>query len=265
MKVESREVSLNAPAVRPIETARRRWVRFVQWVAAIAVAILVHGAALFLIGLPKDLDPMVQPSGAPVTFRSVDREDGGRLLREQLEFSDTAPLYFPTDWNVANAENQRVPQKSPGDIFEPYQPRLGFSRVEADRLADVPETDIAVPATALVSFRPDVTRQAGRIDRLLTIPEQRVALVEVFDVQEGDRVFETPILDVGDRSTLDSVDWKPAEWIVLIDAVGRVGRAMITLSSGSDKVDDELQIMVDDELNLDKQLIPGYYFVLVGP
>ena len=92
MTAEPGEVGLKAPAVSGIEAARRRRVIFVQWVASIGVAIFIHGAALLLIGLPKDLVPNGHRGTAPVTFRSVDPEEGGRLLQEQLEFSDTAPL-----------------------------------------------------------------------------------------------------------------------------------------------------------------------------
>jgi len=247
-----------------MRTARQRRVRVLQWVAAILVAVLVHGAALFLIGLPEDQQPDGPQKGAPVTFRTVDPEDG-RLLREQLEFSDTAPLYFPTDWNVANAKNLRVPLKSPGDIFEPYEPRLGFSRVEADRLAHLPKAAVTAPEIALASFRPDRMRQVGRIDRVEAIPDERIALVEVFGVRDGAKVFETAVREVGDGSSLAAVDWRPAEWVILMDAVGRVGKGMVTRSSGSDAVDAELQILIDNDLNLDKQLGPGYYYVLIGP
>lgn len=265
MTVDGEESARVAPAMSPAEAARRRRVRFVQWVASILVAILVHGAALFLIGLPKVQNPDGQRRGAPVTFRTVDPEDGGRLLREQLEFSDTAPLYFPTDWNVANAENLRVPLKSPGDIFEHYQPRLGFSRVDAHRLVAIPKAEITAPATALASFQPDATRLVGRIDRVETIPDERIALVEVFNVRDGVRVFETTIQEAGAGSALAAVDWKPAEWVILMDSAGLIGKGMMTRSSGSDTVDDELQFLVDYELDLDKQIVPGYYYVILGP
>jgi hypothetical protein len=39
----------------------------------------------------------------------------------------------------------------------------------------------------------------------------------------------------------------------------------MTLSSGSDTVDDGLQFLVDNELNLDKKIAPGYYTVILGP
>ncbi len=265
MTVDRKEGAPAMPAMSPAETARRRRVRSVQWVAAILVAVLVHGAALFLIDLPEDLAPGGQRRGAPVSFRTVDPEDGGRLLREQLEFSDTAPLYFPTDWNVANAENLRVPLKSPGDIFEPYQPRLGFSRVGAHRLVALAKAEITAPTTALASFQPDTTRLVGRIDRVETIPDERIALVEVFDVRDGAKVFETTVQEVDDGSPLATVDWKPAEWVILMDAIGRIGKGMMTQSSGSDTVDDELQSLVDNELNLDKKIVPGYYTVILGP
>jgi len=261
----SKESVLEKPAMTPTEKTRRRRVKIVQWVASIAVAILVHGAALFLIDLPKDQPQDGQRRGAPVTFRTVDPEDGGRLLREQLEFSDTAPLYFPTDWNVANAENLRVPLKSPGDIFEPYQPRVGFSGVEAYQLATRPNAEITAPATALASFQPDTTRLVGRIDRVETIPDERIALVEVFDVRDGARILETTVLVADDGSALAAVDWRPAEWVILVDAIGRIGKGMMTQSSGSNAVDDELQLLVDNELKLDKQLVPGYYYVILGP
>jgi hypothetical protein len=265
MTVDLKEVAPVMPAMSPAETARRQRVRFVQWAAAILVAVLVHGAALFLIDLPEDRDPAGQRRAAPVSFRTVDPEDGGRLLREQLEFSDTAPLYFPTGWNVANAENLRVPLKSPGDIFEPYKPRLGFSRVEAHRLVALPKAEITAPTAALAGFQPDATRLAGRIDRVETIPDERIALVEVFDMRDGGKVFETTVQEVVDGSALATVDWKPAEWVILMDSVGLVGKGMMTRSSGSDTVDDELQSLVDNELDLDKQIIPGYYMVILGP
>jgi hypothetical protein len=265
MRVDPEESPPVEPAINPGGKARRRRVRIVQWVASIAVSIVVHGAALLLIDLPKDLSPDGQRRGAPVTFRTVDPEDGGRLLREQLEFSDTAPLYFPTDWNVANAENLRVPLKSPGDIFEPYQPRLGFSRVEAYRLATRPKAEITVPATALASFQPDTTRLVGRIDRVETLLDDRIALVEVFDVRDGTKILEATVPGAGDGSALAAVDWRPAEWLILIEAFGRIGKGMMTQSSGSDAVDDELQFLVDNELGLDKQLVPGYYQVILGP
>jgi len=244
---------------------RHRLNRVLRWVVAILVAILVHGAALILIDLPDEPGPEVVRRLAPVSLLSVDPEGRGRLLKEQLEFSDTAPLYFPTRWNVANAENIRLPLKSPGDIFESYEPRLSYSDVAARGLVDLPTLLIVSPTAALASYQPDFTRVAGRVDRVVMPLEARLAMVEVFDVRGGAKVFETTVSEVADPAALTGPDWQPAEWVVLMDAVGKVGEAMMTRSSGSDSVDDSLQFVVDQQLDLDKQLPPGYYTVLIGP
>lgn len=239
--------------------------RFMRWSVAILVAVLVHGAALFLIDLPDEHASVVDHQVTPISLLAVDPEGQGRLLKEQLEFSDTAPLYFPTRWNVANAENIRLPLKSPGDIFDSYPPRLAYSTGGAGRLVDLPTQPIASPDTALASFQPDFTRATGRVDRVVMPLESRIAMVEIFDVRGGAKVFETTVTQVPERAALIGSGWQPAEWVVLMGAVGRVGEAMMTRSSGSDSVDDSLQYLVNHELGLDKHLSPGYYTVLIGP
>lgn len=254
------------PAVKSgVVTRQVRRNRFMRWSVASLFAILVHGAALFLIDLPEkgalDTDRRV----TKVSLLAVDPEGQGRLLKEQLEFSDTAPLYFPTRWNVANAENIRLPLKSPGDIFESYAPRLAYSTFGAASLVDLPILSIESPDRALASFQPDFTRVAGRVDRVVMPPEPRIAMVEVFDVRRGTKIFETRVTEVPNGTDLAGPDWQPAEWVVLLDAVGPVGEAMMTRSSGSDSVDDALQSLVNHQLGLDKHLSPGYYTVLIGP
>jgi len=90
-------------------------------------------------------------------------------------------------------------------------------------------------------------------------------MVEVFNLSNGVKVHETAITAGEGGSALEGVDWRPARWVVLLDAIGEVGEAMMTGSSGSDAVDDILQEWVDIQLELGKQLSPGYYTVLVGP
>lgn len=246
-------------------TRRYRRNRFVRWSVAIVVAVLVHGVALFLIDLPEEDALETDHRVTPVSLLAVDPEGQGRLIKEQLEFSDTAPLYFPTRWNVANAENLRLPLKSPGDIFDSYAPRLAYSTFGAASLVDLPTLPIASPDAALASFQPDFTRVAGRVDRVVMPPEARIAMVEVFDVRGGAKVYEARVTEVPEGADLAGSDWQPAEWVVLMDAVGRVGEAMMTRSSGSDIVDDSLQNLVNHQLLLDKHLSPGYYTVLIGP
>ncbi|MEZ5276714.1 MAG: hypothetical protein R3F07_10080 [Opitutaceae bacterium] len=244
---------------------RQRRVRIVRWLVAIVVAFLVHGAALVVFDLPRRETPALPGRLAPITFLSTDREGQGQLLKEQLEFADTAPLYFPTRWNVANAENIRLPLKSPGDIFPSYPPRLLGSDLSAGGLVQLPELAISSPVGALASFKPDYTRVAGQVDRVVVVPEPRVAMVEVFDLRSGRKVSETTVGESGDGSLQLDVVWRPAEWMVLVDAVGQVGEAMMTRSSGSDLVDATLGDLVNEGLDLDKRLDPGYYSVQIGP
>jgi hypothetical protein len=229
------------------------------------VAFLVHGVALFLFNLPREDRQTGPVRVAPIVFLSPEGEGQGRLLDEQLEFSDTAPLYFPTRWNVANAENIRLPLKSPGDIFPSYEPRLYGSDLSAGQLVDLPEPGVDSTSGALASFKPEFTRAAGRVDRMIAVPEPRIGMVEVFDIRNGNKVFETPVAPSGGVASLDDVVWRPARWVVLMDAVGQIGDAMMTRSSGSDQVDAVLQDLVDGGLGLDKELVPGYYLVQVGP
>jgi hypothetical protein len=242
-----------------------RRARVVRWSLAILVALLVHGAALFLLDLPRDIRAERPGHEAPVTFLSVDPDSRASLLQEQLEFADTAPLYFPTQWNVANAENIRLPLKSPGDIFESYPARLAESAVTAEGLVGLPLSTITSAPEALARFQPDFTRVAGQVDRIIVPLATRFAMVEIFNLSDGAKVYETAVPAGESVQPLSGVDWRPAEWVVLIDAVGEIGNAMMTRSSGSDSVDDVLQAMVDMELDLGRQLAPGYYTVLVGP
>lgn len=244
---------------------RYRRNRLVRWGTAVLVAILVHGAALVLIDLPQEDARERSRQMTPVSLFTVDPEGQGRLLKEQLEFSDTAPLYFPTRWNVGNAENIRLPLKSPGDIFDSYAPRLAYSNVAAGSLVDLPTHPVTTADAALASFQPDFTRVAGRVDRVVMPPADRIAMVEVFDVRGGAKVFETTVTEASGEAALTGPDWQPAEWVVLMDPLGRVGEAMMTRSSGSDSVDDSLQYLVNHQLGLDKQLPAGYYTVLIGP
>ena len=244
---------------------RHRRIRVVRWVVAIVVAFLVHGAALILFDLPREEKADLPGRLAPITFLSADREGQGQLLKEQLEFADTAPLYFPTRWNVANAENIRLPLKSPGDIFPSYPPRLLGSDLSAGGLVELPELAISSPSGALASFKPDYTRVAGQVDRVVVAPEPRVAMVEVVDLRSGRKVFETTVGQSGDATSRFDVVWRPAEWMVLVDAVGQVGEGMMTRSSGSDSVDAALGDLVNGGLDLDKKLDPGYYSVQIGP
>jgi hypothetical protein len=234
-------------------------------VVAVGVALLVHSAALVLFDLPDGGTAPPPAPLAPITFLSADTGGQGQLLKEQLEFSDTAPLYFPTRWNVANAENIRLPLNSPGDIFPPYPPRLLGPELPGGRLVELPQETIRSPAEVMTSFTADYTRVAGQVDRVVVAPAARIAMVEVFDLRSGQKVHEATVAEGAEGASLLEVVWRPAEWMVLVDAGGRIGEAMMTRSSGSDSVDTILEDLVNRRLDLDSHLDPGYFSVRIGP
>jgi hypothetical protein len=234
---------------------------------AIAVAVLIVGlvvVAASLVRLPKKA-PAVEPSKSSGTMVVVKRVDADNALYQQVELYDPKPLFLPTEINNSDPALPSSLRREPGSVFKAIPPRLTFAEYEMK--VELPEP-IAVPAGPVQALRvgeePLPYHGMGYINYPYTPLSSRLAYLEVLQARTGKVVLSAPLTAAaGER--LPSVDWKPLEMVVAVEAYGLVGEPAITTGSDSEEVDNFFRTLISKEFNLGARLAPGFYTLRVGP
>lgn len=254
-----------APPERRAAGARRNHGRR-RWGIAVAVALVVHGAAFFAWRVPAG-GPERPPAAAPKVQWVGDGAliAEGSALGDQLNLFDSAPLFLPTPWNFATAEKELKSDRPPGEVFDLFAPRLTVSVEQTPADLVLVPSGVGTPAQAIRSFAWPYFESFGRVDRPLAPLPERLAMIEVRAMDTGELMLTATVARRAAPDAAGWGDWAPLEFLVSVEPALALGLPQLTRGSGFDEVDAFFREHVQRELLLDLRLPAGYYRVTVGP
>jgi hypothetical protein len=239
------------------------------WWVFTVLALLVMGFALQGIKLPPATPP--SPEGAPTQGLELrlrptaadTRQDWG----EEMALLDPTPLFLPTRWNSGGAIGLSALAREAGMVMEDYAPWRAFpDRRAAVNFAGrelVPDT----PTDWLKTGRPARIGQGLALMRrdssAQPLPE-RAGWIEAARAGTGEVSFAGPLRLPRDEA-LPAGLWRPVDFMAAVGWDGLVGLPTALTSSGDERMDTLLPILLARDLRLAAGLLPGLYRVTVGP
>ncbi len=207
-------------------------------------------------------EPVREPEAAlPQPFLRVGGSSDGNLLREQAEYSDPTPLFFPTPQNYGQGRVITALQQQPGEEFKNFPPSYHFPEL---KLAAYGLDKDAVPVRpADILSRGDLAPFAGfgEVSREFPALSERSGYIEIKSLMNGEITRSLSLASV----SLPQRDFAPVEFLVAVVPGGLVGEPLLTVSSGSEQVDNFVRDYLVKTLRIGALLEPGKYAVSVGP
>lgn len=236
-------------------TVRRR-------VVVAAVAILgTTGAWYFWTQRPQPGVAPLEATGVPPPSLQLAGQTAGDFLREQAEYFDPTPLFFPTSYNFGQDRVVAALQRQPGEGFRDFEPSFRFP---LQRLAVYGlEDDPAPQRPSEVLARGDEAPFAGigRRDIERAPLAARDAHIEVKSLVNSTMVISEALSGLA----LPRGEFGPLEFMVLASPSGLVGEPLLVSNSGSDQVDAFFRTFLVKGYRLGQRLLPGKYLVRIGP
>ena len=198
-----------------------------------------------------------------LTLTRPDPSPGAAVLAEQLAAYDPTPLFLPTAMNSGQKVVSFGEQANAGGPFADLSPRLVFGKDQLD-LAFPPLVVVPSGPVQGLTFanRREMPLALGRVEVAGKALPSRAGYVEAVKNGENRAVLalalpETPRQPQG--------DWQPMELLGAVSSSGLVGDLVVTVSSGSDTVDDYFSQQLAQIVRVGERLSPGFYTFRVGP
>ncbi len=197
----------------------------------------------------------------PEAFLHVGGSSDGNLLREQAIYSDPTPLFFPTPQNFGQDRVVAALQRQPGEGFRNFEPNYHFP--EQKLAAYGLDAEAALTRPVEVLGRGDLAPFAGfgEVDREVAALAVRRGFLEIKSLMSGELIHAGTLAEVA----LPRSDFAPLEFLVAVVPGGLVGEPLLTVSSGSEQVDNFVRDYLVKTLRIGALLEPGKYAVSVGP
>lgn len=231
-------------------------------VSAAAAALVVGVAAWMQIPAAPSAS---SPDGAMPAFgfARLDPSPAAEVQAEQLAAYDPTPLFLPTTMNSGQNASPDEGGRHVGGPFAVLKPRWVFGEKKADLAFPLSVVVPAGPAQGLaLTERREAPLVMGRTDGVGAKLPARQACVQA--VREGDsRVVLT--LALPETAGGPQGDWQPMELMGAVSRFGLVGGLIVTVSSGSDGVDDYFSAQLARVVRVGERLPPGFYTFRVGP
>lgn len=184
-----------------------------------------------------------------------------RILREQAELFDPAPLFFPTEWNFGQNPIREAVRRQPGQVFGSFEAKLVFAdqKIKSygfetaavpERLSDVLAQGNEAPFAGI-----------GQVDVERPPLLEREGFLEVRKIGSSQIVIKKSLSGIN----LPRSGFSPLEFIVVISSAGIVGEPVLMGSSDFDEVDAFFRSYLTKGFHLGERLTPGLYRILVGP
>jgi hypothetical protein len=239
------------------------------WWQAGALATLVIIGVMVSLSLRHAMmvpAPVVTPAsrlaGSKVGLTRLVQTGGDTLVSEEAIFFDPTPLFLPTEWNADQNSLPISALKDPGQMFQDFPSRLIFNE-EGLSLSFPQGLRIpAYPVDALTGLvKRDPYQGMGRAD--VAVPElsERGGYMEVVASTDGHQVLSEALLSAKPPAG----NWRPLEFIAVVNAAGLVGQLSLVEQSGVEQVDAYFQNYLAKTLKLGERLPPGFYRICVGP
>jgi hypothetical protein len=234
------------------------------WIQVSAAAsVLVVGVVAWLqipvsTPAPKAATPM------PVLgFMRLDPAAHAEVMAEQLAAYDPTPLFLPTAMSSGQKTLFSEEKTNVDGPFATLPPRLVFSKekanLEFEPIVDVPSGP--VEGLALTDL-PASTLAMGRTDGVGEALASRVGYLEATRAGDGQVVLSLSLPETANRP---QGDWQPMELQGAVSRFGLVGGLVVTVSSGSDAVDDYFGAQLTKVLRVGERLSSGFYTFRIGP
>lgn len=207
--------------------------------------------------IPSAPEPV--PEARPIV--RVTGSSAGDLLREQAEYLDPTPLFFPTPHNFGFQREVRARRREPGEGFSNFPARLAFDEQRIVSYALEAESVPRGPKDVLALG--DEAPFAGFGEAELPLPPLPVrgGHIEVKSLSDGGLALVAGL----SPGALPKVEFSPLEFLVLVGLNGIVGEPLLTRNSGSEQVDAFVRDYLVKSFRLGERLAPGKYAVSVGP
>lgn len=232
----------------------------------LAIALLIgiggHLAALVLIRVELDANPVPKRQSGYVSIVHGTSNTGNPVVREQLEYLNPEPLFMPTAWNAGVQPLPAELRRQPDQAFQSFDPQMTFSSNRLDPVFTPPSVAPEEPLRALEINDSPRFATVGRLESA-PVSLEREAFIEVRRVSDGGLIHAGPLS--GLPTSVLEVPWAPIRFLVAVNEVGLVGSPMIEVGSGNTEVDDAIQGFLGSNYRLGNRLIPGFYRVTVGP
>lgn len=236
------------------------------WLPAALVAIGIHAAAFFALGVSSGhREPrQVESRGVRWVGESPD---------EAIEVSDPKPIFLPTRWNATARNVSATDSRGPGDIFglEERAPLIDRASSPAGLITE-PE-GVRTADVAIRRFSRPYFSALGQEDTSVQRLPPRVAGIEVCKATSGEVVLRLDL--TGAEATAAGADvkrwpfWSPFEMLLTVEPTGTIGLPLVAApGSGADVadvVDEFFRENLRTLLRPDLVLPAGYYRVVIGP
>lgn len=237
------------------------------WWAVGLISLVVFGGILLLLSYRgKDKGGAEEKRSIAETKIGLTRlaeHAEGRVVAEEAQFFDPTPLFLPTEWN---ADQKSLPPSvltDPGQMLIEFPSKLQFAEegVELEFAERTPMPSASsdainvlggeVPLQGIGRGSDEVNALAARGGYLLvrgTDPEKRVIMTQ----------------SIPDARPPED-NWKPMEFMAVVNRAGLVGSLSLIERSGHESVDRYFQNYLVEIFRLGEYLSPGFYRISVGP
>lgn len=234
------------------------------WVQVSAAAsVLVVGVVAWLqipISTPA---PEADKSTLLLGFVRLDHAARSEVIAEQLAAYDPTPLFMPTAMGSVQKTMFSEEKTNADGPFAALPPRFIFNKEKAS-LVFKPVVD--APSGPMQGLSLTDSRAfplaIGRSDGVGEALANRAGYLEAAKSGDGQVVFSLSLPETAKRP---QGDWQPMELIGAVSGFGLVGGLQVTVSSGSDAVDDYFSDQLTQAVKIGDRLPSGFYTFRIGP
>lgn len=235
-----------------IEVKRRVWVSLVFAVAATASWWLWTSSVVSVI--PAKPVVVRQPS---IVLAAPRKGPGDNALREQAEYLDPTPYFFPTKWNFAPENIIR----QPGQIFSWIEPKFVFSDQNIKSYSAEFVTEAANLAEIVRSGNEAPFAGMGERERNTVPLVERGGFLEISRLGDGQTVIAQKLEKI---PGIDS-DFSPLEFLISVGAAGLNADPVLMSGPGREQIEVFLRTYLAKSFRVGERLAPGRYRILIGP
>ena len=236
------------------------------WIQVSAAAsVLVVGVVAWLqipISTPAPAPEVDKPT-LLLGFVRLDPAARVEVMTEQLAAYDPTPLFMPTAMGGVQKIMFSEEKTNADGPFAALPPRFVFNKVKAS-LVFKPVVDEPLGPMQGLSLTDSraFPLAIGRSDEVGGALANRAGYLEAARSGDGQVVFSLSFPETAKRP---QGDWQPMELIGAVSGFGLVGGLQVTVSSGSDAVDDYFSDQLTQAVKIGDRLPSGFYTFRIGP
>jgi hypothetical protein len=236
------------------------------WVVLTAVAIVVHGAGLWLLQARRG-ESEKRETVAIGSIAVLPSETGERsaVVRERLWLFDPEPLFLPTRWNFGETTVARRQEGQLGALHADYDPSWSFG---GERLAlrinsansEIPSPLALIQGDGRAHFAGFGRRNTVAADPFLG-PIVEVHRADTGELQLRERLEGASALGLAPGS-------EPLELMIAVSSFGVLGGPKSRFADPTRTGEDAegwRRASIARQLRLGARLEPGVYRVVIGP